>query len=133
MKAVILAGGRGTRLGSLTEALPKPMVPIAGQPLLEHQLGVLKRYGIDEVILSTGYRAEAVEDYFHDGSNFGVHISYAREDSPLGTAGALKSLERELYKDFLVIYGDVLFDLNLARLLAFHQEHGSAGTLVLHP
>jgi mannose-1-phosphate guanylyltransferase / phosphomannomutase len=133
MKAVILAGGRGTRLGTLTEALPKPMVPICGKPLLEHQLGVLKRYGIDEVILSTGYRAEIVEEYFHDGKNFGVNISYAREDAPLGTAGALKSLEQELQDDFLVVYGDVLFDLNLTRLLALHKKHGSAGTLVLHP
>lgn len=133
MKAVILAGGRGARLGNLTEALPKPMVPIGGTPLLEHQLGVLKRYGIHAVILSTGYRADAVEKYFHDGEAFGMDISYAREDAPLGTAGALKSLQRELQDDFLVVYGDVLFDLNLPKLLAFHDQNHSAGTLVLHP
>jgi histidinol-phosphate phosphatase family protein len=133
MKAVILAGGRGTRLGSLTEALPKPMVPIAGVPLLERQISVLKRGSIDEIILSTGYRADVVEEYFGDGKKFGVNITYAREDAPLGTAGALKSLERELRDDFLVIYGDVVFDLNLPRMIAFHRARQSAGTLVLHP
>lgn len=133
MKAVILAGGRGTRLGNLTETLPKPLVPIGDTPLLELQLGVLKRYGIHEVILSTGYRAHAIEEYFRDGQKFDMNITYARENVPLGTAGALKSLQPELQDDFLVVYGDVLFDLNLPRLFAFHKKSCSAGTLVLHP
>lgn len=133
MKAVILAGGKGTRLGQLTETLPKPMVPINGRPLLEHQVRLLKRYRVEEVILSTGYLSEQIATHFRDGSKFGLQIRYVCEPQPLGTAGALKQLEGVLQEDFLVLYGDVMLDMNLRRLLRFHASKAGAGTLVLHP
>lgn len=133
MKAVILAGGKGTRLGKLTVDLPKPMVPIGDQPLLEHQVRLLQRYQIEEVILSIGHLGEVIREHFGDGSAFGVSIRYVQESEPLGTAGAIKQMEAELRDDFLVLYGDVMLDMNLRRLLDFHASKRSAGTLVLHP
>jgi histidinol-phosphate phosphatase family protein len=132
MKTVILAGGLGTRLGPLTEKLPKCMVPIGDLPLLEHQIRLLSRYGLTDIILSTGYRAESIRDYFGDGHRFGVALSYVEEQTPLGTAGALRQLQAVLTHDFVVLYGDVMLDMNLARLLRFHEQAGSAATLVLH-
>src|SRR5262245_20777174 len=133
MKAVILAGGKGTRLGKLTESLPKPMVPVAGKPLLELQIRVLRRYQIREIILSTGHLAECIADYFGNGKKLGVSIRYVQESEPLGTAGAIKQMEDELPEDFLVVYGDIMLDMNVRRLLQFHASKGGAGTLVVHP
>src|ERR1700740_144808 len=121
MKVVILAGGKGTRLGPLTDKLPKPMVAIGDLPLLEHQIRLLERYGLTDIILSTGYRAECIRDYFGNGEEWGVALRYVEEQQPLGTAGALKQLQSILSDDFLVLYGDVMLDVNLTRLLHFHN------------
>ncbi len=106
MQAVILAGGLGTRLGPLTARTPKPMVPVAGVPYLEHQLRLLRRQSIDEVVLLTGYLGQIVEDHFGDGGRLGLSIRYSRETTPLGTGGALRLAAKLLYEQFLVIYGD---------------------------
>lgn len=133
MQLIILAGGRGTRMGELARQLPKPMVPIAGKPLLEHQIELARRYGVTDVILLTGYRGDAIEDYFGNGTGFGVRIRYHREQSPLGTAGALKAVESWIEDDFLVFYGDIVMDVALDHLMAFHTARHPLATLVVHP
>jgi NDP-sugar pyrophosphorylase family protein len=106
MQAVILAGGLGTRLLPLTEMIPKPMVPVAGVPYLEHQLRLLAEQDIRDVLLLTGYLGEQIETYFGDGSRMGLRIDYSRESSPLGTGGALREARDKLEHAFLIIYGD---------------------------
>ena len=133
MKAVILAGGEGSRLGTLSHTIPKAMVPIGDRPILEHQVLLCKRYGITDILLLTGRLAEIIEEHFGDGSKFGVNISYYREPYPLGTTGGIKECEGLLTDDFLVLYGDVMMDMDLGRLVRFHREKRAAGTLVLHP
>jgi len=133
MQLIILAGGKGTRMGELARQLPKPMLPIAGKPLLEHQIALARRYGITDVILLTGHLGDMIEDYFGDGAEFGVRIRYHREASPLGTAGALKEIEPWIEDDFLVFYGDIVMDVALDRLTAFHRAHRPLATLVVHP
>jgi len=133
MKAVILAGGRGVRLGEISERIPKPMVEIGGKPLLEHQVSLLERYGIKHVIFITGHLSSVIEEYFADGRKRGVKISYYKEEKPLGTTGGLKEIEHLLTEDFIVFYGDVMLDMNLAKLISFHRKKKSAATLVLHP
>lgn len=133
MKAVILAGGKGTRLGGLAKEIPKPMARIGSMPLLKHQIELLNKYGIKEIIILTGYLSEVIENYFKDGKDFGVNITYFKEEKPLGTTGGLKEIEDRLTEDFLVLYGDVMVDLNLKRLIRFHKSKKSACTLVLHP
>ncbi|HEX3269217.1 MAG TPA: nucleotidyltransferase family protein, partial [Ktedonobacterales bacterium] len=90
MKAVVMAGGEGSRLRPLTVSRPKPMAPIVGRPVMEHILNLLKRHGINDVVVTVQYMASAIEDYFGDGSQFGMRISYSREETPLGTAGSVK-------------------------------------------
>lgn len=131
MIAVILAGGKGTRLG--LEGLPKPMVSVAGKPLLEHHLLLLQRYGIYKVIMLTGYLSEKIEDYFGDGSQWGMDVSYVREEMPLGTSGALKQLEKILDERFLVLYGDVVMDFDIKRFKDFDDQSASLGSLIVHP
>jgi len=133
MKAVILAGGRGERMGSLTEQTPKPMLKIGGLPLLTHQIELFRKYGIKNIVLLTCYLSEIIEKHFKDGSKFGVKISYFKENRPLGTTGGLKEIENKLKKDFILLYGDVMLDMDIKRLLAFHRKKKSACTLVLHP
>jgi mannose-1-phosphate guanylyltransferase len=106
MQAVILAGGLGTRLGSLTERIPKPLVPVAGVPYLEHQLRLLARQSIRDVVLLTGYLGQAIEDCFGDGGSLGLSLRYSREPSPLGTGGALRLAAPLIADPFLLIYGD---------------------------
>jgi mannose-1-phosphate guanylyltransferase/phosphomannomutase len=130
MIAVILAGGQGTRLG--LENLPKSMVSIANMPLLEHQLLLLKRYEIKEVIILTGYLSEKIEAYFGNGSSWGINITYFRETTPLGTAGAIKQLEGTISDRFLVFYGDVVMDFDIHRFQAF-DEPDSLASLIVHP
>jgi len=109
------------------------MVRVGDKPILEHQVLLLKRYGIRDIILITGHLSSVIEDYFDDGHKFDVNISYFRETTPLGTTGGIKEIEQSLTDDFLVLYGDVILDMNLAKLIAFHQNKNSACTLVLHP
>ncbi|MCF2444413.1 HAD-IIIA family hydrolase [Dyadobacter sp. CY345] len=113
--------------------LPKPMVSVAGKPLLEHQLLLLKRYGINDVIMLTGYLSEKIENYFGNGSQWGMQVRYCREDIPLGTSGALKQLEAILKERFLVLYGDVVMDFDIKRFQDFDAAAPSLGSLIVHP
>ncbi len=131
LKAIVMAGGEGTRLRPLTVNRPKPMVPICNRPVMEYVLELLKRHGVDTVIVTLHYLAEEVVSYFGDGSDFGLHIIYSVEDEPLGTAGSVKKVEEYLDDTFLVVSGDALTDFDLSRLLAFHRESASMATLTL--
>lgn len=131
MKAVVMAGGEGSRLRPLTIRRPKPMVPIAGKPVMEHILNLLKRHGITEVVVTVQYLASNIEDYFGNGSQFGMRITYSREDVPLGTAGSVKNAEEQLTEPFIVISGDALTDYNLTELIQYHNEKKSLATLLL--
>lgn len=133
MKAVILAGGKGTRMGKLTRETPKPMLEIGGKPVLAHQVELLKKYNITDIIVLVNYLKQSIIEYFGDGSAWGVSISYYEEKEPLGTVGGIKAIEDQLKDDFIVFYGDVMINMHLERLLAFHQKHKSECTLVLHP
>lgn len=133
MQVVVLCGGKATRLYPLTEKIPKSMIKIGGLPILEHQINLLKRYNIKEIIILTGHLSEVIERYFRDGSNFGVNITYFKEEKPLGTTGGIKEIEDKLKEDFIVIYGDIMLNMNIARFLAFHKNKNSVCTLVLHP
>jgi NDP-sugar pyrophosphorylase family protein len=133
VKAVILAGGEGTRLRPLTLTLPKPVVPVVDRPFLRHQLDMLGRAGISEVVFSVAYRPEKVQAIFGDGAAFGTHIRYAVEDTPLGTGGAVKNAERHLDDVTVVLNGDVLTDVDLAAVVRQHRERRAAATLVLAP
>lgn len=129
MKAVILAGGKGSRLAPYTKVLPKPLMPIGDDmPILEILLRQLKRYGVDEVTLAVGYSAGLLRAFFQDGSRLGLNISYSFEDQPLGTAGPLSLLEG-LDDTFLVMNGDVLTSLHFPDLVASHRSRGAAATI----
>ena len=137
MKAVIMAGGRGTRIAALAGDLPKPMLPIDGRPVLERELGSLREQGVTDVLITVGHLAPAIMEYFGDGSGcspqtgrpFGVHIEYFVEKEPLGNAGALFRIRDRLDEDFLLLNGDVMFDVDLQRFAAFHKVHGGLATL----
>ena len=141
MKAVIMAGGRGTRIAALARDIPKPMLPVAGRPVLEWELDSLREQGVTEVLLTVGYLAPAIRAYFGDGSGcspktgkpFGVRITYYVENEPLGNAGALYRIRDWLDGDFLLLNGDVMFDVDLQRFAAYHRAHGGLATLLTHP
>ena len=132
-QAVILAGGKGTRLASVSGGLPKPLVPIAGVPVVERQIELLVRYGVDEVFLTTGYRAEVLAERLGDGSRWGIRLHHIVEDTPLGTAGGVAALGNQMTDDFFVLYGDVMVNMDLQRLLDFHRSNGAEATVVVHP
>jgi len=132
MKAVVMAGGEGSRLRPVTSNIPKPMAPICNKPLMEHILTLLRRHGIQDVLATVCYLADEITGYFDDGSDFDVRLSYSVESNPLGTAGAVKKAEGQLREDtFLIISGDALTDCNLTEAVRFHREKGSVATLVL--
>ena len=133
MKAVIIAGGKGTRLGGLSEKIPKPMVEIGDAPILEHQIRLLKRYGIIDITIITGYLSNVIEDYFKCGKKYGVNISYYKEEKPLGTTGGIKEIEDSLKEDFIVFYGDVMLDINIKKFCDFHKTKKSTCSLAVHP
>ena len=133
MVAVIMAGGKGTRIASLNSTIPKPLLPVAGKPVLEHEIDCLKRQGITDVILTVGYMADRIVDYFGNGSRFGVRIDYIREEVPMGTAGALYYLKDKVKDDFLLLNGDMIFDVDFHRLTDFHKSHNADVTLLVHP
>lgn len=129
-----MAGGKGTRLAGLTQdEIPKPMVSLLGKPLLLWQMEALKRSGITEIILVIGHLGHVIEDFFGDGGAFGLHIQYFREEKPLGTAGALAHVRPMLEQTFFLLYGDVLFDIDLRRMERFHREKRADATLFVHP
>ncbi len=132
MKAVIMAGGEGTRLRPLTSTRPKPMVPIVNQPVMEHILGLVKHHGMTEVVATLAFMPRVIEDYFGDGEEWEMQISYAVEETPLGTAGSVKNAESMLKDDtFVVISGDALTDIDLTEAIRFHKAHGGPVTIVL--
>jgi NDP-sugar pyrophosphorylase family protein len=133
MTAVILAGGKGTRLRPLTLHTPKPIVPILTRPFLSLQIEMLKDTGIEEIVLSLSYQPRRIEELFGDGSDLGVRIHYTMELEPLGTAGAVKNAEPLLSNRTVVFNGDVLSDLDLGAVLRFHQDLGAKATIVLTP
>ncbi|MEO5814751.1 MAG: HAD-IIIA family hydrolase [Gemmatimonadaceae bacterium] len=133
MRAVILVGGKGTRLGSVTSQLPKPLVPVNGKALLDRQLDQLHRYGIDDVTLLASHLSEQVDAHVEARTAFLPRVRVHREDAPLGTAGGLHEIADELTDPFLLVYGDVLFDVDLRRLIAAHRAWSGLATLVVHP
>ncbi|MDP7141580.1 MAG: nucleotidyltransferase family protein [Candidatus Woesearchaeota archaeon] len=130
-KAVILAGGKGTRLRPITYEIPKGLIPIDGKTITQYLLDLLKKFGINEVILSVGYMKEKIMDYFGDGSKFGVSIKYIEEDEPLGTAGPLKMAKHLLNETFIVSNGDELKDINIEEMYALHKQNNALITIAL--
>lgn len=128
MHAVILAGGKGTRLKPFTNAIPKPLVPIGDMPILEIVLRQLRYYGVTSVTLAVNHLARLIQAFFSDGSELGLDIAYSLEDQPLGTAAPLREIDK-LPESFLIMNGDVLTTLDFADLMAFHKEHGNAITI----
>ena len=133
MQAVVLAGGRGTRMTVDPEAPPKPLVALCGLSILEHNLGRLAPQGVTDVVLCTGYRAADVERALGDGARYGVRIRHSVEPTPLGTAGAVRAAEALLEERFLLVYGDVLLDVDVAQMMRAHLRSGALATLAVHP
>lgn len=131
LKAVIMAGGQGSRLRPLTCHLPKPMVPLLDRPCMEYIIELLRRHGITEIAVTLQYLPQVIKKYFGDGTEYGVHLHYFEETTPLGTAGSVKNAERFLDETFLVISGDGLTDFNLSEAISFHKHKQALGTLVL--
>ena len=132
MKAVVMAGGEGTRLRPLTSNRPKPLVPILNKPCMQHSIELLKRYGVDEIIVTLYYLADEIQGYFGDGADLGVKLHYTIEDTPLGTAGSVRQAYDILKDDtFIIVSGDALTDINVEKALEFHKRKGSMATLVL--
>lgn len=132
MRAVIMAGGKGTRLQTLAANIPKPMFPILGKPILEYQIESLKKSGIKDIIIIVGFMKEIIIDYFGNGKRFDVKIDYIEEDKPLGTAGSLYYL-RDEKDDFILVFGDLILDIDFNRFMNFHKTHNAAITLYGHP
>ncbi len=130
-KAIILAGGEGTRLAQISAGLPKPLFPVCGEAILSRQLKILAREGISEAVIVTGYKSEVIKDYFASSSGFGIDISFYEESEPLGTGGALALLG--FAEDILLCSGDLIFDFSLDRMYAFHRQSGALATLFAHP
>ena len=131
MKAVIMAGGAGTRLRPLTSNTPKPMLPVANRPMMEHVLLLLKKHGFEDIVVTLAVTPQAITNYFGDGSEFGVNIAYATEETPMGTAGSVLNASDKLDERFLVISGDVLTSTDLSKVVAFHEEKKALATLGL--
>ena len=131
MRAVILAGGKGTRLKPYTNVIPKPLMPIGDMSILEVLIHQLQRAGVHEVILTVGHKADLLHAFFQDGQRFGIPIRYSYEDKPMGTAGPLK-IVKGLPKTFLVMNGDVLTDLDFSDLVRFHKETQSMVTIAMY-
>lgn len=133
MQTVIMAGGKGTRIASVNAEVPKPMLEVCGKPILEHQIEVLKRQKLTDIILVIGYLGNVIRDYFEDGSKYGVHISYIEEKELLGTAGSFYYLKDIIQDDFFLLNGDLIFDVDLHRFMNFHKEKHALATLFTHP
>lgn len=133
MKAVIMAGGKGTRISSITTDIPKTMLPIMGKPIIEHQIECLKKSGITDIVVVIGHLGDVIKNYLADGQKFGVNINYIEENIPLGTAGALYYLKEEFKEDFVFLFGDVFLSVDFNRMIKFHQENKADATLFVHP
>jgi NDP-sugar pyrophosphorylase family protein len=132
MQAVILAGGKGTRLRPLTYRIPKPMVHISGKPFLQHQMEFIKSFCIYEVLLLVGYLGDHIVKYFGNGAEFGVDIDYAYEKTPLGTGGALKNAESQLAGEFLLLNGDTLLPIDYGELIQYFRRHNRIGAIAVY-
>jgi histidinol-phosphate phosphatase family domain/HAD-superfamily hydrolase, subfamily IIIA len=133
MKIVIMAGGKGTRIAEVNAQIPKPMIPINNKPILEYQLEALKTQGYTDIILVIGHLGHVIKEYFGDGSKMGTRIEYITEDQPLGTAGALYYLKDSLKEDFLLLNGDIIFDVDINRFYNYHVKHNAVATILTHP
>ncbi len=133
MKTVIMSGGRGTRISELFPDIPKPLIPICGKPVLEHEIECLMEQGFTDIILTVSHMAEKIIEYFGDGERLGVHIDYFVEGKPLGNAGALFKLRDKLTEDFLLLNADSVFNIDFNRFVAFHKAHNALATLFTHP
>lgn len=134
MKAVIAAGGMGSRLASLAKNMPKALIRIGNKPLIEHQIVLLKRCGIKDIWLLLGYRGDQIRKYFKDGRKWGINIHYHQEEQLLGRTGALKTIEKELKKDFLFLSGDIMMDFDIKRFIAWHKKRKDGiASIVVHP
>ncbi len=133
MKVVIMSGGRGTRISELFPDIPKPLIPICGKPVLEHEIECLKEQGFTDIILTVSHMADKIIEYFGDGERLDVHIDYFIEDKPLGNAGALFRLRDKLTEDFLLLNADSVFNIDFNRFVAFHKDHNALATLFTHP
>lgn len=133
MKAVIMAGGKGTRIKEINSEVPKPMIPVLGKPILQYQIEALERQGVKDIVLVVGYLGHIIKDYFSNGEKFGVNIEYIEEKEPLGTAGALYLLKEKITDDFLLLCGDLIFDIDVHKFYAAHKEYGGEVTLFTHP
>lgn len=133
MHVVIMAGGKGTRIASVASDIPKPMIKVCDKPILEHQIECLKKQGLTDITLIVGHLGQVVVDYFKDGAKFGVNIDYIEEETPLGTAGALYYLKDKIQDDFLLLNGDIIFDVDFARFLDYHRKHQGIATILTHP
>jgi len=131
MKAVILAGGFGTRLREVVKDVPKPMAPITGKPFLEHQINFLRDQGLEDIILSVHYKSAIIKSHFGEGIRHGVNITYSEEDTPLGTAGAIKLAQKYIDEPFFVLNGDSYADVNLSEFLAFHKSNKGLCSMIL--
>ena len=132
MKAIILAGGLGTRLQPYTTFIPKPMLPLGEKPLLEHLIEWIKKNGIKEIVICVSYLRKTIEDYFENGKRFGVKIEYAATNKPLATAGQLKTAEKFIDDTFVCVYGDSVFDFNLKNMIKEHKKKKSFVTMGLY-
>ena len=128
-----MAGGKGTRIAEVAKDIPKPMIPVLGKPVLEYQIRSLTAGGVQDITLVIGHLGDAIRNYFGDGAAFGARIRYIAEEKPLGTAGALFYLKEELKEDFLLLFGDLMLDVDWERFMAFHKERGAKVTLFAHP
>jgi D-glycero-D-manno-heptose 1,7-bisphosphate phosphatase len=133
MKAIIMAGGKGTRVASVNPDVPKPMLEIAGKPILLWQIEFIVSQGFTDIVITIGHLGNLIADYFGNGSAFGCDINYVTENEPLGTAGALFYLKETISDDFLLINGDTIFDIDIARFHEFHTQHGGIATIFTHP
>jgi mannose-1-phosphate guanylyltransferase/phosphomannomutase len=132
MKAVIMAGGEGTRLRPLTSLRPKPMVPIVNRPVMEHIVGLCHWHHVDEVVATLQFMPQVIRDFFGDGEEWGVSLEYAIEDKPMGTAGSVKNAQALIGDEpFIVISGDALTDVDLTDVVEFHKAKGGSVTIVL--
>lgn len=132
-KAVILIGGKGTRMRPFTYEMPKALIPIQGKPLLQHIIELLRKYEIRDIILSTGYLGDKIKEYFGNGCNFGVDIRYFVEKKEMGTAGALNLMKNQLKETFLMLNGDVLANIDLHDMIISHKKYGGIATIALTP
>ncbi|MDR2632085.1 MAG: D-glycero-beta-D-manno-heptose 1,7-bisphosphate 7-phosphatase [Treponema sp.] len=133
MKTVIMAGGRGTRIASLAPDVPKPMIRVCGKPILEHQIACLKQNNLTDILIITGHLGKVIQDYCGDGSRFGCTLSYYAETEALGTAGALFKIGDKLGSDFILINGDIIFDMDFSRFITFYRQKQADAALVVHP